>query len=341
MVGNEELGEIIKAAKPVVSVIGLGGAGTNIVTWIKEKGITGAKLIAADADATHLGISKADKLLLLGMKLCKGKGCGGYTEIGAKAAKESIGIIHEELLGSDLVFIVAGLGGGTGTGTAPVITKLAMDLGILTLGCVTLPFTFETARRMKAIEGIEKLREAFDTLVLIDNERLTHVAGTLPLKPALGVANELVGTFVKNITEAITIPSLMNIDYEDLRAITEQGGISSIGIGEGRGEDRIATAVSQALETPLLDITDISATKGVLIHIAGGYDMTLEEVARVGEIVAGKVPHTTNFAWGARVDPALQGRVRVMAVLTGFEDIPGVITRSAALKVVEGEERRD
>ena len=340
MVEKEELGEIIKAAKPAVSVLGLGGAGSNIVTWIKEKGIMGAKLIAADADATHLGISKADKLLLLGMKVCKGKGCGGYTEIGSKAAKESRDIIQEELLGSDLVFIVAGLGGGTGTGSAPVITQLAMELGILTLGCVTIPFTFETARRMKAIESIEKLRETIDTLVLIDNEKLTQAAGTLPLKPALGVANELVGTFVKNITEAIAVPSLMNIDYEDLRAITGEGGISSIGIGEGHGEDRIATAVSQALGTPLLDIPDISATKGVLIHIAGGYDMTLEEVAQVGEIVASKVPHTTDFAWGARIDPTLQGRIRVMAVLTGFEAIPGMLTHGAAPKVVEGEEGR-
>lgn len=314
-----ELDEIIKAAKPGVAVIGLGGAGSNIVSWIKEKGISGARLIAANTDAAHLGISKADKLLLLGMKLCKGRGCGGYPEIGAEAAKESMELIKEELLGSDLVFIVAGLGGGTGTGTAPVIAKLTRDAGILTVGCVTIPFSLESARREKAREGIELLRENCDTLVLIDNNRLRQVAGNLPLKPALGVANELVGSFVKNITEAIAVPSLMNIDYADLRTITERGGISSIGIGEDDGEDRVSVAVQQALGTPLLDIADISATKGVLVHIAGGEDMTLEEVAKVGEIVASKVPHTTNIAWGARVDEAITGRVRVMAVLTGVE----------------------
>jgi len=319
MVKKEELEEIIKAAKPKAVVIGLGGAGSNIVTWIKEKGIAGARLIAANTDAAHLGMSKADKLLLIGRKLCKGRGCGGYPEIGAEAAKESMDMIKEEVLGSDLVFVVAGFGGGTGTGAAPVIANLTRDAGILTIGCVTVPFSMEMARRVKAKEGVEKLRENCDTVVLIDNNRLMQVAGGLPLKPALGVANELVGSFVRNITESIAVPSLMNIDYADLRAITERGGISSIGIGEGDGEDRVATAVFQALGQPLLDIADLSTTKGVLIHIAGGEDMTLEEVAKVGEMVAGKVPHTTNIAWGARVDETITGRVRVMAVLTGVE----------------------
>jgi len=313
------LEEIIKAARPKVAVIGLGGAGSNIVTWIKEKGVSGAKLIAANTDAAHLGISKADKLLLIGKKLCRERGCGGYPEIGAEAAKESMDMLKEELLGSDLVFTVAGFGGGTGTGAAPVVADLTKDAGILTVGCVTIPFSLEMARREKAKEGIEKLRENCDTVVLIDNDRLRREAGNLPLKSALGVANELIGSFVKNITETITMPSLMNIDYADLRVITEGGGISSIGIGESDGEDRVTEAVSKALATPLLDITDISSSKGVLIHIAGGEDMTLEEVAKVGEIVGEKVPHTTNIVWGAKVDPALQGRVRVMAVLTGVE----------------------
>jgi len=330
---KEELEKIIKEAKPAVSVIGLGGAGSNIVTWIKEKGISGAKLIAANTDAAHLGISKADKMLLLGLKLCKGRGCGGYPEIGAEAVKESMDMIKEDLLGSDLVFIVAGFGGGTGTGAAPVIANLTRDAGALTIGCVTIPFSIEMARREKAKEGIEKLRENCDTLVLIDNNRLRQVAGDLPLKPALGVANELVGSFVKNITESIAVPSLMNIDYADLRAVTERGGISSIGIGEGDGEDRVATAVSQALGQPLLDIAELSATKGVLIHIAGGEDMTLEEVAKVGEMVASKVPHTSSIAWGARVDETITGRVRVMAVLTGVES-----TFLAGKKVPEKEE---
>ena len=271
---REDLEAIIKAAKPAVSAIGLGGAGSNIVTWITEKGISGAKLIAANTDAAHLGtLSKADKLLLLGPKICKGRGCGGYPEIGAEAAKESMDMIKEDLLGSDLVFIVAGFGGGTGA--APVIANLMRDAGALTIGCVTIPFSIEMARRVRTREGVEKLREYCDTVVLIDNDRLRQVAGDLPLKPALGVANELVGSFIKNITESITVPSLMNVDYADLRTITERGGISSIGIGEGEGEKRVSRAVSQALATPLLDITDISTSKGVLIHISGGEDMTL------------------------------------------------------------------
>ena len=281
---SEPLEDIIKTAKPTITAIGLGGAGSNIVTWIKEQGIAGVKLIAA-------------------------------PEFGA----ESMDSIKEDLLGSDLVFLVAGFGGGTGRGAAPVIAELTRDAGVPTIGCITLPFAFERASWDKSRDGIKKLRKNCDMVVLIDNERLRQVAGDLPLKPALGIANELVGSFVKNITETITLPSLINIDYADLRTIMERGGISSIGIGEGENENRVSGAVAQALATPLLDITNISTSKGVLIHIAGGEDMTLEEVAKVGEMVAEKVPHAAKIAWGARVDPDLEGKVRVMAVLTGVK----------------------
>jgi len=313
-----ELKDILAAAKPSVTVIGLGGAGCNITTWIKEKGIAGGKLIAANSDAAHLGtLTKADKFILLGEKLCKGMGCGGYPEKGSEATRENYNEIKKELDGSNLLFIVAGLGGGTGTGAAPVVAEIARELGILTIACVTIPFSIEMSRRSRAREGIQMLTEHCDSVVVIDNSKLREVAGNLPLKDALSVANALVGAFVRNITETITQPSLINLDYADLKAVMEQGGISSIGIGEGDGEDRVGKAVSQALSTPLLDISDMSATFGVLIHIVGGEDLTLEEVAVAGEQILSKTPNTKRVVWGAKVDQDLTGRVRVMAVLTG------------------------
>lgn len=314
-----DLKEFAKTAKPSVAVVGLGGAGCNITTWIAEKGITGGRIIAANTDVNHLYVQKADKVILLGEKLCKGHGCGGYPEMGAQATKENIAELKAELEGSNLVFLVAGLGGGTGTGAIPVVAELTRELGALTIGCVTIPFTIEMSRREKAREAINLLAASCDSVVIIDNSKLREVAGNLPLKEALNVANALVGAFVKNLTDTITQPSLVNLDFADLRAVMERGGISSIGIGEGDGADRVAKAVAQAISTPLLEVSDISASYGVLIHIVGGEDLTLEEVAVTGEMIMDKVPNTKRIIWGAKVDNNLTGKVRVMAVLTGVE----------------------
>ncbi len=314
-----DLKAFAKAAKPSVAVVGLGGAGCNITTWIAEKGIVGGRIIAANTDVNHLYVQKADKVILLGEKLCKGHGCGGYPEMGAQATNENIAELKAELEGSNLVFLVAGLGGGTGTGAMPVVATLTRELGALTIGCVTIPFTIEMARRERAREAITLLAQSCDSVVIIDNSKLREVAGNLPLKEALNVANALVGSFVKNLTDTITQPSLVNLDYADLRAVMERGGISSIGIGEGDGEDRVSKAVAQAISTPLLDVRDIADSYGVLIHIVGGEDLTLEEVAVTGEMIMDKVPNTKRIIWGAKVDNNLTGKVRVMAVLTGVE----------------------
>lgn len=314
-----DLKAFAKAAKPSVAVVGLGGAGCNITTWIAEKGIAGGRIIAANTDVNHLHVQKADKLIVLGEKLCKGRGCGGYPEMGAQATQENAAELKAELEGSNLVFLVAGLGGGTGTGAIPVVAGITRELGALTIGCVTIPFTIEMARRERAREAINLLAQSCDSVVIIDNSKLREVAGNLPLKEALNVANALVGAFVKNLTDTITQPSLVNLDYADLRAVMERGGVSSIGIGEGDGADRVSKAVAQAISTPLLDVTDISASYGVLIHIVGGEDLTLEEVAVTGEMIMDKVPNTKRIIWGAKVDDALTGKVRVMAVLTGVE----------------------
>src|SRR4030067_105713 len=225
-----DLKEFAKTAKPSVAVVGLGGAGCNITTWIAEKGISGGRIIAANTDVNHLYVQKADKLILLGEKLCHGHGCGGYPEIGAQATRENINELKAELEGANLVFLVAGLGGGTGTGAMPVVSEITREIGALTIACVTIPFKIEQFRREKAREAIQALSESWDSTIVIDNSKLREVAGNLPLKEALAVANALVGAFVKNITETITQPSLINLDYADLRAVMERGGVSSIGI---------------------------------------------------------------------------------------------------------------
>jgi len=328
-----DLKEFAKTARPSVTVVGLGGAGCNITTWIAQKGIAGAKIIAANTDVNHLYLQKADKVILLGEKLCKGHGCGGYPEMGAQATKENANELKTEIEGSNLVFLVAGLGGGTGTGAMPVVAEITRALGALTIGCVTIPFTIEMSRREKAREAINLLAKSCDSVVIIDNTKLREVAGNLPLKEALNVANALVGAFVKNLTDTITQPSLVNLDYADLRAVMERGGVSSIGIGEGDGPNRVEKAVSQAISTPLLDVTDISASSGVLIHIVGGEDLTLEEVAVAGELIMDQVPGTKRIIWGAKVDNNITGAVRVMAVLTGVES--PFLSGKSSRKVVE------
>jgi cell division protein FtsZ len=316
---DSRISELAKAAKPAVAIIGLGGAGCNIVSWIANKEIVGSKIIAADTDATHLMSIKADVKILMGEELYQGKGCGGYAERGTEAARQSINEIKKELIGSNLIFVIAGMG-GSGTGAAPVVAEATREAGILTIGCVMLPFGYELLRRKKAITGIKALAEKCDSLVVIDNSRLRAIAGTLPLREGFAIANEFVGAFIKNLSETITQASLVNLDYSDLRSIMERGGISSIGLGEGEGENRIQKAVDQALASPLLDVSDISGAYGVLIHVTGGEDMTLGEVTEAGELILQKAPNTGRIVWGAKVDESLEGRVKVTAVLTCVMD---------------------
>ena len=214
---SEKIEAVMRMARPNVTVIGVGGAGSNIVSWIKQRGIAGGKLIAANTDAAHLSITKADRRILIGEKSMHGQGAGGYPERGEMAARESIEEMRKEVARSNIVFICAGLGGGTGTGAAAYLARELRDASRLVIGVVTLPFAVESYRYNNAKKGLERLREYCDTVVAIDNTKLSKVAGDLPLQDALGVANELVGQFVKGITETITSASLINIDYADLR----------------------------------------------------------------------------------------------------------------------------
>ncbi len=309
-----KLAKVMKASRPSVAVIGLGGAGCNIITYLSQKNIAGAKTIAANTDINHLVLQRADKRMLIGKERCRGKGCGGFPELGAECARESADDIKNELEGSNIVFIVGGLGGGTGTGSAPVVAEISREMGALTVACLTMPFEIEALRRENAKKAIAALSGLCDSVVLIDNTKLRKVAGKLPLKTAFAVANALIGAFIKSITETITQPSLMNLDYADLKAVLEKGGISSFGIGEADGEARVEKAVERAVSAPLLDIPDLSSAHGLLIHITGGQEMTLEEVARVGELMAERVPGTKRIIWGANVDDAMTGRIRIMAL---------------------------
>ena len=309
------------AARPVVCVVGLGGAGSNIVSWIKEKGMAGGKLVAANTDAVHLSMTRADRRILIGEKLTHGQGAGGHPDVGEKAAYESLQELREAVAGSRILFLCAGLGGGTGTGAINVLAKALPGEGILKIGVVTLPFSFERYRYKKAKKGLEKLREYCDTVVAIDNTRLSKVAGDLPLEQALGVASELVGQFVKGITETITTPSLINIDYADLKAIMERRGLAAIGVGESSGKGRIEKAARKAIDSRLLAVRDPSKSHGALLLVTGGGDVTLEEVEAAGEEIMKGLRPGVKFVWGARIEENMHGRVRVMAVLTGVEGV--------------------
>ncbi|MFQ6095104.1 MAG: cell division protein FtsZ, partial [Candidatus Bathyarchaeia archaeon] len=316
---EEKIAEAALMAKPVVSVVGIGGAGSNIISWIKQRGMVGGQLIALNTDVTHLSTTKADKRVLIGERTCGGFGSGGYPRKGEAAMRESLRQVVKELQDSNIIFIVAGLGGGTGTGASYVLADHLRAQGKLVIGVVTLPFLIERVRMEIARKGLERLRKACDTVVAIDNNKLVRVAGNLAFKQALGVANELVGIFVKDITETIATASLINIDYVDLRTIMKNRGLAAIGVGYAQGEERVERAVKAAMEGQLLDIGDITMAKGVLIHVSGGEDMTLEDVTKAGEIVMRMLPQETKIVWGARVNEGMEGSIHVMVILTGIE----------------------
>jgi cell division protein FtsZ len=312
----EELKRFMRAARPKVTVVGLGGAGCNITTYLSEKGMAGAKIIAVNSDISHLVLQRADKFILIGKKTCRGKGCGGFPEMGMQCAYESEEDIGRELEGTNIVFIVAGLGGGTGTGSVPVVAKIAKSTGALAIVCLTMPFEIEYLRRKNSINAIKTLEENCDSIVLIDNTKLRKVAGNLPLKAAFAIANELIAELIKSLTEIITEPSLINLDFADLKTVLEKGGVSSFGVGEGEGQDRLEKGVMKAISAPLLDIPDISSSYGLLISIVGGKDMTLDEVAKVGELMTQHVPSTKRIVWGAKVDDNLTGKMRIVALFS-------------------------
>ncbi|MBW6451734.1 MAG: cell division protein FtsZ [DPANN group archaeon] len=304
----------VKDAK--ICVIGCGGAGNNGVNRLQQMGIDGATTIVINTDKVHLNSVNADKKILLGRDITRGLGAGGYPTVGKDAAEESSNELKSALSGNDLVFIVAGLGGGTGTGSAPVVAKLAKAQGSIVIAVVTMPFKIEGGRISKAEEGLAKLKQNCDTVIVIENDKLLEIAGELPLNQAFAVADEIVMTMIKGITETISTPSLVNLDYADVQSIMCNGGLAVVGVGESKSASRAREAVEEAMSNPLLDV-DFKGATGALIHITGGPDMKLNEINEIGEFVSKHLDSNAQTIWGARIDNTLQGMIRVITIITG------------------------
>jgi cell division protein FtsZ len=308
----------LKAGKANIKVFGCGGAGSNMVTWLFNKGINGATVYGINTDALHLSITKADEKILIGKELTRGLGAGGYPQKGREAAKESISDLKKAVSAADMSFVLAGMGGGTGTGSAPVVAQLAKETGAVVIGVVTMPWDCEKARIDKAEFGLQELRDVTDTVIVIDNNRLTDIAGNLPIEQAFAVANELVSTMIKGIVETITLPSLINLDYADVAAIMKNGDVAVIGIGESDTANRVEEAVRQALTHPLLDV-DYRGATGALVHIIGGPDLKLEEFSNIGRLVTENLSAEAQVIIGARINKEFTGRVRVITIMTGVK----------------------
>ena len=315
---SDETVENFEVGQARMTVIGCGGGGQNMVNWLYNKGINGAQIVAINTDLQDLKLKNADKKILIGKEVTRGLGAGGVPQKGAEAAKESISEIKESIKGSDMVFICAGMGGGTGTGAASIVAKVAKDMGAIVIGVVTMPFSIERARIDKAEYGLQQLRGMSDTVVVIDNNRLVKIAGQLPVEQALAVANELVSVMIKGIVEIISTPSLVNLDFADVKAIMTSGGVATVGMGTSDTNRRVEEAVEEALANPLLDI-DYTGASGALIHITGGKDMTLEEIDRAGTLITSSIHQEANVIWGARVDEAHSKRITVMSIMTGVQ----------------------
>ncbi len=308
----------LRAGKANIKVFGVGGMGCNAVTWLFNKSINGATIYATNTDALHLSVSKADEKLLLGKELTRGLGAGGKPSVGREAAKETLSELKKSVTNADMVFVLTGMGGGTGTGAAPVIAQLAKENGAVVIGVVTMPFESEKARIDKAEFGLQELREVTDTCIVLDNNRLVDIAGQLPIEQAFAVANELVSTMIKGIVETITLPSLINLDYADVSSIMKGGGVAVIGIGEADTQDRVNEAVKQALTHPLLDV-DYQGATGALIHVTCGPDLKLEEFDNIGRIVSENLSPEANVIIGARISKEFAGKVRVITIMTGVK----------------------
>jgi cell division protein FtsZ len=316
---DEDLINIIQGVKTNIFVVGAGGAGNNTISRLNEMGIEGATTIAVNTDAQDLFYSQSSKKILLGRQTSKGLGAGGEPSVGEECAEESEDEIRDELEGADMVFVTCGLGGGTGTGSAPIIAKIAKKLGALTVAVSTMPFSAEgIKRRENAEQGLEKLQESADTVIVIPNDKLLEVAPNLPLNKAFMVSDEILGRAVKGITELITKKGLVSLDFADIRSIMSGSGMAMIGMGESDSGDRALESVHEALSSPLLDI-DISNATGALVNISGSSDLTLHEAEKIVQVVADKLDPEANIIWGTQIDESLQNMVRTTVVVSGIK----------------------
>jgi len=310
--------EIVSFAN--IKVVGVGGGGSNAVNRMIQAEVRGIEFIAVNTDAQALARTDADRKIHIGDKLTKGLGAGGQPAIGTKAAEETSDQIYEALKDADMVFITAGMGGGTGTGAAPVVAQIAQEIGALTVGVVTKPFVFEGARRRaNAEEGIANLKDKVDTLIIIPNDRLLQIVEKkTSIEAAFKVVDEVLHHGIQGIAELITVPGLINLDFADVKAIMSKAGSALMAIGRAEGEERASEAAKAAIASPLLEVS-ITGAKGVLFNITGGPDMTLFEVTEAADIISKAADPEANIIFGAVIDPRLQGEIKITVIATGFD----------------------
>ncbi len=323
---DEELRRVLSALRTNIKIIGCGGGGSNTINRIVEEGIVGADLFAINSDAQHLLTIHSPHKIMIGKRATKGLGAGANPRIGAESAMEAEDELRAALMGADMVFVTCGLGGGTGTGSAPVVARISKELGALTIAVVTKPFTGEGQSRMENAEwGLVELEENSDTVIVIPNDKLIELVPRLPLNAAFKVADELLMKAIKGITEMVTKVGLVNLDFADLKTIMKGGGVSVIGIGESDDQhDKAIKAIEEATKSPLLEY-DVATANGALICVTGGEDMTVTEAEAVAEYINDKINSNASIIWGAYIDPELRGAIRVMLVLVGVtsEQISG------------------
>jgi cell division protein FtsZ len=337
---DDELRDVLQDLETNITVVGCGGAGGNTINRMAEEGIHGAKLVAANTDVQHLVEIDADEKILMGEQKTGGRGAGSLPQVGEEAALESQEEIYDSIEGSDMVFVTAGLGGGTGTGSAPVVAKAARESGALTIAIVTTPFTAEgEVRRTNAEAGLERLRDVADTVIVVPNDRLLDAVGKLPVRQAFKVSDEVLMRSVKGITELITKPGLVNLDFADVRTVMEKGGVAMIGLGESDSESKAQDSVKSALRSPLLDV-DISGAKSALVNVTGGSDMSIEEAEGVVEEIYDRIDPDARIIWGTSIDEDLEGEMRTMIVVTGVES-PQIYGRNEAAEAKAEQQMED
>ena len=303
---------------PRITIVGCGGAGGNTITRLNKLGVKGADTIAINTDAQALDLVDADHKILIGGRMTRGLGAGGFPDVAERAARESMHEIEELICDSDLVFITAGMGGGTGTGSAPVVAEIAKKHNAVVTCMVSTPFNVERARLIKADEGLDKLRTKADSTVVLDNNRLLEFVPNLPINQAFSVMDQMIAETVKGISETITVPSLINLDYADMKAIMSQGGLSVMLWGEAEEDTGVETIVQEALNHPLLNV-DYRGATGALVHITGGPNMSLKYVQDIAKSLTEDLDCYSNVILGARVIPEFEGKCRVMAIMTGVQ----------------------
>ena len=318
---DEELRAMLDDQKTRIRVVGCGGGGNNTINRIGQVGIVGADTVAINTDAQDLLYTTAKTKILIGKEVTRGLGAGSNPTIGETSARESEKQIRESLEGSDLVFVTCGLGGGTGTGSAPIVAEIAKKLDILTVAIVTMPFSMEGAKRYEnAVNGLERLEHIADTLIVIPNDKLLELAPDLPLHTAFKLADEILTNAVKGIAELITKEGLINLDFADIRAVMGGGGTALIGLGESNSQDRAKEAVERAMNNPLID-ADVNGATGALINVLGGTDMTLSEARTIVEAISSKMSDDARIIWGASIEPDLDRHIKVMLIVTGVTSL--------------------